>query len=73
MDDTITCTNTIGKYHHFSKLELALEVRALLSPFADQTTESLQTGKYCECEELHFIRGSPLACGAIRGNGYCVL
>ena len=39
----------------FSKLtlELVLEVRALPLPFADrQQTESLQTGKECECEEL---------------------
>ena len=38
----------------FSKLtlELVLEVRALPLPFADQTTNRMQTGKECEREEL---------------------
>ena len=45
-------------------LELALEVRALLLPLQTRKqAKSLQTGKECECEELHFRRGSPLACG----------
>ena len=62
MDDTITRTNAIGTYCH-SKLELALEGRAL---FADQQqADSLQTGKECECKELRFRRGSPLACGVM--------
>ena len=39
-------------------LELALEVRALQSPFADQATRRIVwTEKECECEELHFRRG----------------
>ena len=58
MDDTITRTNETVSI----KLELALEVRALPSLFTDQTTESLQNGNECEHEELHFRRGSPLAC-----------
>ena len=65
MDDTITRTNTIDKNCHFSNMKLALEVRALLSPFADQKTSTLQTGKECEYEELHFRRGSSLACGVM--------
>ena len=64
MDDKITCTNKSVSIVTFSELELALEVSALPSPFADHTTrESLQTGKECEYEELRFRRGSPLACG----------
>ena len=27
--------------------------------------ESLRTGKECECEELRFRKGSPLACGVM--------
>ena len=56
----------IGKYRHYSKLtlELALKVRALLLPFADQTTSRIVADwEECECEELHLRRGSPLACG----------
>ena len=30
-----------------------------------QQEESLRTGKECECEELRFKRGSPLACAVM--------
>ena len=48
-------------------LELALEVRAALSPRRHlqtrQQAQSLQTGKEYENEELRFRRVSRLACG----------
>ena len=65
MDDTITHTNA-SVVSSFSKLELALQVRVLPSPFVDtrQQAKLLQTGK--EYEELYFRRGSPLACRVMR-------
>ena len=65
MDDTITRTNSSVSVVIISKLELASEVRPLPSRHCLQTrqlAELLQTGKECEYDELHFRRGSPLAC-----------
>ena len=61
-------TQTHRYVSSFSKLELALEVRALPSHRRLQTRqqeESLQTGKECEYEELRFRSCSPLACRVI--------
>ena len=55
----------IGKY--CSKLELALEVRALTIAVCRtrQQADLLQTGKEWNMRELRFRRGSPLACGVM--------
>ena len=63
MDDTITGTNP-SVSNIISKLELALEVRALPSLFIDQTTSRI----IANCEEYEgtrFRTGSPLACGVM--------
>ena len=57
-DDIITCSKLT--------LELALEIRALPSPLAKQTTNRLlQNWGRNECQERHLRRGSPLACGVM--------
>ena len=51
-----------GYEAEFAKRQNGLLKRKI---FFSKHAESLRTGKECECEELRFRKGSPLACGVI--------